>query len=131
MIHSLVDLPISTFSVFEASFSFWLGELFVTGDSVIYKDYIYQNPWKLWNRNIFIFLMHCTLNQWSLPNTDEEFGDEGDPVVVWGDDDAVDTLWLGFVTPIDSTNAAVAMLEESCRLLIGSLFPSEFSLALS
>ena len=131
MIHSLVDLPISTFSVFEASFSFWLGELFVTGDSVIYKDCIYQYSCKLWNRKSKFFLMHCTLRQCSLPNTDEDFGDEGDPVVVWGDDDAVDTLWLGFVTSIDSTNAAVAMLEESCRLLIGCLFPSSFSLVIS
>ena len=75
--------------------------------------------------------MHGTLKQCPLPNADEDFGDEGDPEVVWGDDDAVDTLWLGFVTSIDSTNAAVAMLEESCRLLIGSLFPSALSLVLS
>ena len=53
----------------------------MTGDSAIYKDYIYQYSWKLWNRKN-LFLMHITLGQCSLPNKDEDFGDEGDPVVV-------------------------------------------------
>ena len=58
-----------------------------------------------------------------------DFGDEGDPIVV-GDEDDVDTRWLGLVEWLskDSTRAAVAILVESCRLLIAPLFPSMASL---
>ena len=32
-----------------------------------------------------------------VPNTFDDFGDEGDPTVVGDDDDADDPRWLGFV----------------------------------
>ena len=63
-----------------------------------------------------------------IPNIEEDFGEEGDPIVVWGDDDDVDTRWFGFVTSIDSTNAAVATLDESCLLLMGLFILSAVSL---
>lgn len=65
-----------------------------------------------------------------IPNAFEDFGDEGDPMVVGDDDDADDTRWLRFIDWLskDSTRAEVDKFDEFCRLLTVSFFSSTLSL---